>query len=204
MIIFCIDTAMSTLSLGLWQENIIKEKHVKCDRGQAELLTPLIQEFFESSPFTFQDIDLIVTTRGPGSFTGLRIGLSTARAMAFGLNIPIVGLTNFEAINYTQPGTKNLIVLESKRADLYTQSYTDKQLQSPELLTREAIKKKYPADYTVISNLSNKIEGYQTNFCEHLNMAKLAEQGSEHYRDNPAKLGAEPFYLRPPDAKLPK
>jgi tRNA threonylcarbamoyladenosine biosynthesis protein TsaB len=98
-------------------------------RGQSELLVPMIDDAIKLAGVTFQDLALIVTTVGPGAFTGLRIGLSAARSFGLALDIPVVGVTTTEILaeqffnNNSDKRGDLLILLETKRTDLYFQPY---------------------------------------------------------------------------------
>jgi tRNA threonylcarbamoyladenosine biosynthesis protein TsaB len=99
-------------------------------RGQAEMLVPLIKDVLESSALSFDDIDFIVTAIGPGAFTGLRISLSTAKALGLALNVSVKGFTTLEAIaaDYFEKESlledqQLLVLLETKRADFYMQIF---------------------------------------------------------------------------------
>ena len=61
-------------------------------RGQAENLVPLIQRVVHQAGISFSDLSLVVTTVGPGSFTGLRVGLATARGLALAIGCPVQGV----------------------------------------------------------------------------------------------------------------
>lgn len=97
------------------------------DREQAAQLVPLINEAMAEAGVTFADLKLIVTAIGPGSFTGLRIGLSTARAFGLALGLPVQGVGTLAAMAATARkigDTKNMLVLlETKRSDFYVQSF---------------------------------------------------------------------------------
>lgn len=97
------------------------------DREQAARLVPLIAEAMEEAGATFKDLGLIVTTVGPGSFTGLRIGLSTARAYGLALGIPVQGVSTLAAMVATchkpQDRKRYLVILETKRSDFYVQGF---------------------------------------------------------------------------------
>ena len=95
-------------------------------RGQSERLVPLIQEVMFEAGLDYGGLDAIAVTRGPGGFTGVRIGLATARGLALASGRPVVGVTNFEAVAAAVPaaaGRSLLVALETKREDLYVQSF---------------------------------------------------------------------------------
>lgn len=95
-------------------------------RDQAAKLMPMVQDVVKEAGIPFADLGLIVTTTGPGSFTGLRIGLSAARSLGLALSIPVQGVSTFEAmVKSCKPQGKSLVVLESKRADFYVQAFDE-------------------------------------------------------------------------------
>lgn len=67
-------------------------------RGQAERLAPMVREIMETAGLAFAGLDRIAVTRGPGSFTGVRVGLSFARALALALSKPCIGVSTLEAL----------------------------------------------------------------------------------------------------------
>ncbi len=95
-------------------------KTLMTDKEQAAKLVPMVQAVMEEAGAAFADLGLIVTTVGPGSFTGLRIGLSTARAMGLALGVPVRGVSTFDVVRRTcGVGPDGFVVLESKRTDFY-------------------------------------------------------------------------------------
>lgn len=134
--VLAIDTSMAGVSVGIIARNgHVVSRMVETARGQAAILVPMIQEVIAEAECTFQDLDLIVCTVGPGSFTGLRIGLSTARTLGLALDIPVIGLGTLDvmASHYLLPCAQArgqggaskplLIVLETKRQDFYARYY---------------------------------------------------------------------------------
>lgn len=129
--ILAFDTAMNSCSVAVL--DVVTDRAVKVmkpmPRGQADHLVPLIQSTVKESGLAFSDLDLIATTIGPGAFTGLRIGLSTARSLALALDIPLCGVTTMEAVverffnDHRGLGGDVMVLLETKRDDFYVQVF---------------------------------------------------------------------------------
>lgn len=131
-IVLAIDSAMNGCGAAICFSNKSSasvSEVVPMVRGQAEALVPLVVDVCARAGVKFDDIDLIVTTRGPGTFTGLRVGLSAARSFALALNVPLVGYTTLEvlaraALNANTQSPANIaVVVESKRSDFYFQLF---------------------------------------------------------------------------------
>src|ERR1700732_4505712 len=100
MLILAIDTALDACAacvLDTDAARLIAQESQAMKRGHAEALMPLIARVIEQSGIAFAALDRIAVTTGPGSFTGLRVGLSAARGIALAANKPVVGLTTLTA-----------------------------------------------------------------------------------------------------------
>ena len=100
MLILAIDTALDACAAAVLDTNaakIIAQESLPMKRGHAEALMPLIARVMKDSGIAFAALDRIAATTGPGSFTGLRVGLSAARGIALAAGKPVVGLTTLTA-----------------------------------------------------------------------------------------------------------
>jgi tRNA threonylcarbamoyladenosine biosynthesis protein TsaB len=100
MLILAIDTALDACAaavLDTTANKILAHESQAMKRGHAEALMPLIARVMKNSGIAFTSLDRIAATAGPGSFTGLRVGLSAARGIALAANKPVVGLTTLTA-----------------------------------------------------------------------------------------------------------
>lgn len=101
MKILSIDTASDLCTVALLEnENCIREIIVNDARNHSEKIMPVIEQLFQETNLTLKDINLIVCDKGPGSFTGIRIGVGTVLAFQDSLNIPCVGISSLEALVY--------------------------------------------------------------------------------------------------------
>src|SRR3989304_5586801 len=100
MRVFAIDTALEACSaavLDAERETIIAHESIPMARGHAEALMPLIARVLGAAGLDFAWVDRIAVTTGPGSFTGMRVGLAAARGIGLAANKPVVGLSTLAA-----------------------------------------------------------------------------------------------------------
>ena len=100
MLILAIDTALDACAAAVLDteaSKIVAQESQPMKRGHAEALMPLIARVMKASSVAFASLDRIAVTNGPGSFTGLRVGLSAARGIALAAGKPVVGLTTLSA-----------------------------------------------------------------------------------------------------------
>ena len=101
MKILSIDTASNICSVALLENgNIIKELNIDNEKTHSEKLMPLVKEIFEVTHTKLEHINLIACDKGPGSFTGIRIGVSSAKAIAQVLDIPTLGISSLDGLAY--------------------------------------------------------------------------------------------------------
>jgi len=100
MLILAIDTALDACAAAVLDTDaakIIAQESLPMKRGHAEALMPLIARVMKASGVAFMSLDRVAVTTGPGSFTGLRVGLSAARGIGLAAAKPVVGLTTLTA-----------------------------------------------------------------------------------------------------------
>lgn len=126
MLILAIDSATLSCSVALLQdETILAELTLNIKKTHSERLMPLLDQMLTESATEREAIDAIAVAAGPGSFTGLRIGVATARGLAQGLNIPAVPVCTLEAMAEAVPSPHTLIcpLLDARRSQVYTALY---------------------------------------------------------------------------------
>jgi tRNA threonylcarbamoyladenosine biosynthesis protein TsaB len=146
-LILALDSSGAACSTAVWADGaVVARRFEAMARGQAERLMPMIQATMAESGRTFADLDMIAVTVGPGSFTGLRVGLAAARGLALAGDIPAAGVTTFDAALEAVPpsateGRTIAIALDSKRGDLFVQFYDRdrRPLARPQILAPAAL-----------------------------------------------------------------
>ena len=160
-LVLAIDTSGERLSVALAENQRILASYNACVlRGQSEVLMPRIQELFEKSHREIRELSALAAAVGPGSFTGVRIGLAAAKGLALALDIPLAGISCFH-IAAANAQTPCLVALDTRRGDFYTQLFQSSQSGTPQILKADDIMKTNLPIITdkpeVFSNTSVKI-----------------------------------------------
>ena len=141
-----IDTASDVTSVALIDANgSCASARLSTPRGQGEALMGMIQDVLGQMKKSPKDLTHIAVTIGPGSFTGVRIGLATARALGLALKLPVFGVDNFLASAYAT-NKKVKVVLDSKRDDYFVQDFdtAGKALTKPSIKSTTELKALLP------------------------------------------------------------
>lgn len=213
--VLAIDTALCGVSVGIVAANgHLVSRMVETARGQAAILIPTIQEVVDEAECEFADIDLIVCSKGPGSFTGLRIGLSTARTMALSLDKPIIGLNTLDVMSqHYQIDRPLLVVLETKRQDFYARYYGAQHnpISEPMALEGQDILNLAPVDDFDVGG--DCLERFQQSVSADLNLLDnifqpdpilMCQIGLKRFEEQGGDERVDPLYLRGADVSQPK
>ena len=227
MVLLAFDTASNACSAAVWSEGkAVAHFSEGMERGQAERLAPMLHSIMDRASLKFSQLDALAVTVGPGSFTGIRAGLSMAKSLAVATGVPLHGVTTF-ALHKSKlsPAVWKrgpvMIVLETKRDDFYVQVYgLDQQIIGRPVSIASDTLGSYAADLvdseatitvagdgskralTVLENIfGRRVHCVENPVPDARDLARLTEAGS--------KAGCppsppEPFYLRPPDVRRPK
>ena len=126
MRVLAIDSATSACSAAVVSATETHARRYReMVRGHAEALMPMVADVLAECGLTVKQLDLLAVTVGPGAFTGVRIGLAAAQAMALAAKLPLSGVTTLEAVAAAQqrPEWPLLVALDTKRADIYVQLF---------------------------------------------------------------------------------
>lgn len=219
-LILALDSAGSTCAVAVAAgDKVLELAQLEVAHGQAEALLPLIDCTIRRVPSPPSAVGLVAVTTGPGSFTGIRVGLAAARGIALGLAVPLIGVSCLEAALAALGDAASrvvLVALESRRADFYIQLFdaAGRPLGAPAAVLPEALAETVraaagPALLAVTGNAAPRAA------------ALLAARGVASVVENgePPVLGAlraalrrwrggepggpvRPLYLRPPDVTI--
>ena len=130
MKILSIDTSSKIASIAIIEDGkILDEMHILSEEEHSQTLMPMIEKLFKDNNMDLDDIDVIGCSRGPGSFTGIRIGIATAKAFSDAKNIPLIGIDSLEALAYSVVIEKEntdceiLAMINAKNNNVYAATY---------------------------------------------------------------------------------
>ena len=209
MKILCIDTSSKLCSVAILENTTIINK-LELDNGltHSETLMPLVNEILDKSNLSLKDINLLVSDIGPGSFTGIRIGIATVKAFADSLNIPCIGISSLEVLAYNIKNDGLICsTIDCKNNNCYFALYELKNgtytiLEEPCTKTVQEVLELLNVKY---SNKSIQFVGdgipSKSTSC-YLNVENLGIAGFNKFTDNNSK-GEEilPLYLKKPQAQ---
>ncbi len=122
MKILALDSTAKTASVSLCEdERLITVYSVTAGLNHSETLLPMVENALKTAQMNIDDVDMFAISDGPGSFTGVRIGVSLLKGLAFGKNKICVGVSTLEALAYNLKGFKGIIcpVMDARREQVY-------------------------------------------------------------------------------------
>ena len=128
MLILSLDTSTLVGSVAVTRDDdIVAESCINVQRTHAERLLPAITRMLEDCGLSFFDLDAVAVTEGPGSFTGLRIGMATAKGICFAAGKPVIGISTLTALAQNLAFARHPVcpVLDAKKKQVYCGLYRD-------------------------------------------------------------------------------
>ena len=214
MKILSLSTSSNIATVAISEDvNCIKELNINVPKTHSETLVPLIDKLLKDTNLKLSDVNLIACDIGPGSFTGIRIGISTVKAISQSLNIPIVEVSSLEALAYNVVSTsENICALIDARNNQVYCGIFDKNYNllnnyiADDINTVLEITKKYGntlfvGDGALIhKDLLNLAEFNYENVIHSKNLAKCAYNKFENNNIKTAD-SITPLYLRKSQAE---
>lgn len=208
MIVLAMDTCLASCSVTVLEgERVLACAREVMARGHQERLAPMAQAVMADAGLAFGRLDRIAVTVGPGSFTGLRVGIAFAKGLALALSKPAVGIGTLEALAAEADGLV-FPAIDARRGQLYLQAFEDgRALMAPDALTAEGAAARLAElsqgrPFTLVGSGAALLADAAPS------ATVLAVEGAD--ARHVARLAASrdpgplrPLYLRAPDAKLP-
>jgi tRNA threonylcarbamoyladenosine biosynthesis protein TsaB len=201
MTLFYIDTTSSYLYTAIVRDNsLLIERKKDLGKSLSVETTNIVSEMFNEVNLKPSDINKIIVVNGPGSFTGIRIGVTLAKIMAYTLDIPITTITSLEAMAKSIDTNKLIVpIINARREACYAAIYDgNKEIMAGSYLTIEKLKMMLiglSKDYVFISNdkFSFECEKYDPDILNIVNSYKDRERINPHL--------VNPLYLKLTEAE---
>jgi tRNA threonylcarbamoyladenosine biosynthesis protein TsaB len=208
MLVLGLDTCLATCSVAVVDgQRVVAHACEVMARGHQERLAPMAREVMAEAGLGFDSIQRVGVTVGPGSFTGLRVGVAFAKGLALALDVPAVGIGTLEAI---AAGIQGLVfpAIDARRGQLYLQAFEDgRALMAPDALAAgdaaaRLAELSQGRPFTLVGSGASLLADFSPG-------ARIVEAEGADAREvarlavarSPGPL--KPLYLRAPDAKLP-
>lgn len=144
MRVLAVDTSSNTATVAVMEDDLLLGEYtLNHKRTHSQKIMPMIEQLLSDLELTAHDIDVFAAAVGPGSFTGLRIGVATVKALAHAAGKRVVSVGTLEALAYNVPHTEHIIVpvMDARRNNIFTASYIWdgglKEIGEPEGITIE-------------------------------------------------------------------
>ncbi len=183
---------------------VIKNEQVFCefllDSGlkHSTTLMPIIEQTLLKAGLDIKDIDVYSAVTGPGSFTGIRIGISTIKGLSYAFKKPVINVTSFDVLAYNKRERKSLAVIDALHDNFYVQGYDDTAVcLLPQFIDVKKLEQ-LSKEYQIIS--STQIEGVNALVCDlkqgfiNAVIAKMGEQNLD-------RESLVPLYVRKSQAE---
>lgn len=192
MIILALETTHETASAALLTEDgSLHEKLIVSDRRHEETVMPEVESLLRENNIEPSGIDCIAVDIGPGSFTGVRIGVCHANAMAFALNIPCIGISSLEAMAYESGDDISAPMIDAGNGNCYGAIINKTEIETQKLFASEN------QEFLETARLNDAVVCKKSPHAGTL--AKIAADRAKEVLSE--KLQAAPLYLRPSQAE---
>ena len=154
MNLLALETSTRRLSVALWLDGLLIERAADIPNGGSERLLPWVSELLAEAGMAFADVDSIAYGAGPGSFTGLRLACGVAQGLAFGRDLPVLGVSTLEALAVAayaekRAGTsgteRRFACLDARMGEVYCAAYlihddVSETLMSPAVMVPQLVR----------------------------------------------------------------
>lgn len=205
-----IDTALGSCTAIVFEDQkVLASRSEPMTKGHSERVGGFVRDAMTGSGLEFSDLDRIAVTVGPGSFTGLRVGLAFALGVGEGIDRPVSGISSLQALAASTDGQEGHIcaAIDARRGQIYVQTFLDGEpLMEPQaLLADEAAEQLIQSEnWRVVGSASPLLREHRPELAiEPLAAPTIAGLVRCALIADPETHLPNPLYLRAPDAKPP-
>ncbi len=224
MLILGIESATAQVGVAVGgHEGVLASAHSACDRRHAENLTPQIEFVCRQAGISVREIAVVAVDIGPGLFTGLRVGIAAAVAVAYGLGVPMIGVSSLDLGAFAAAQSRRLIMpcYDARRGEVFTASYravpggvqrvTEPSVTTPDELAAELLAqsedvlmlgdgaRRYRETLGAVHNV--EFAGASLDYPSARSLVELAHPKALREEFVPPSQ-IEPLYIRLPDAEI--
>lgn len=201
MIILAIDTSLDDCIVAIAQDGeILASSCQKTKSKQAEILPQMVKDICEKAKINPKQIDKIGVTIGPGSFTGVRVGLAFAKGLAIATNSQIVGISTLELLAQSSPNSKTIALIEQMGSVFAASFINGEIIDAPNRFENFDFIKNYESDWSIIGfKKSIELENHNFIIKETFDIDSFIKLCAQKDIQNNPPI---PQYLRGADAKL--
>jgi tRNA threonylcarbamoyl adenosine modification protein YeaZ len=212
VLLLALDTATPAVTVALYDtdgERLLASRDQIDARRHGELLLPSVDHVLREAGRPLRDVDRIVVGTGPGPYTGLRVGLTTAESFGAALGTPVLGLCTLDGIAYASGlETPFVVATDARRKEVYWARYADSRTR----VGGPAVDRpgELPAEVTELPAVGAGARLYEEHFPKFRadlpadqSAAALARLAAERLAKGEEFTEPRPLYLRRPDARVP-
>ena len=153
MNILAIDTSGNHLSIVVfYNDKIFSSYNENINLKHSVTLLPELESMLDTHGVSLSEIDVFCSVIGPGSFTGIRIGVSTVKALAYSLNKKVLSVTSFDVLAYNKPNAKVLALIDAKHGHYYACGYDNLEVVLPPCYISESEVESLSSEYLLIKD----------------------------------------------------
>ncbi len=182
---------------------VLAQQSTMTDRRHAEEITPMLQSVLAAAGTNLHDVDRIAVDIGPGRYTGMRVGIATAKTLAFALDVPVVAVTSLQLLAAASPPHDGPVfaVVDARRNQVFAANVSED--GHPLVVTPAELAEILPSNALCVGDGADRYcEEFERVASVHRGVVPSVAAAALLDPTTPASSSIEPLYLREPDAAI--
>ena len=171
-IFLSIETSLNRIYLVLYSKTKLFSEEKKIESSIEVEINKMLEDLFLKSNINYADLDFVAVSLGPGSYTGTRVGLATAKAISLSLDKPLLGYSNFKTTynqglinNYYNTNEKVGVILRANKYEIYYQCIDHRKVENALVIKKEVLQDHNKLSNILIGNIEEKFNFNNYSFC---------------------------------------